>query len=126
MQAGLAAARAHCLQSPELGVLFLDSLAALAVATILQDDLVCVADELHLLGDIENFVEVDEALRFLGEELGDVLALQAQHTRSARDEKRFIALPGDRGVLAGQTVLAGHSGQRFPRPWDFLTLYPNP
>ena len=97
MQAGLAAARAHGLQSSEIDELCLGLLAALAFA----DDLVGVADELHLLRDTENFVQVHEALWFLGEEVDNVLALETQHTRSARDEKRFVALPSGRGVLSG-------------------------
>ena len=121
VQAGLAAARAHGLQSPELDLLFLDALALLLAAHGFADFLVCIAHELHLRGDVEKLVQVHEALRFLGKEVGNVLALETQHTRSARDEKRFVASPGGRGVLSGQAVLAGHWEQRFPRLCYFLT-----
>ena len=97
VQAGLAAARAHGLQSPELGVLLLDALAAHGFA----DVFVCIAHELHLRGDIKQFVQVYEAVRIFGEEVGNVLALETEHTRSARDEKRFVASPSGRGVLSG-------------------------
>ena len=97
VQAGLAAARAHGLQSLELGLLFLDALAAHGFA----DVLVCIAHELHLRGNIKNFVQMHEAQRIFGEEVRNVLALETQHTRSARDEKRFVASPGGRGVLSG-------------------------
>ena len=97
VQAGLAAARAHGLQSPELGVLLLDALAAHGFA----DALVCIAHELHLRGDIKQFVQVYEAVRIFGEEVGNVLTLETEHTRSARDEKRFVASPRGRGVLSG-------------------------
>lgn len=116
VQAGLAAARAHGLQSPELDLLFLDALAAHGFA----DGLVRSAHALHLRGDVEKLVQVHEAQRIFSKEVGDVLLLQSQHTRSARDEKRFVASPGGRGVLSGQTVLAGHWVQRFPRLWCFL------
>ena len=87
VQAGLAAARAHGLQS----------LAAHGFA----DVVVCIAHELHLRRDIKQFVQVHEAQRIFGEEGGNVLALETQHTRSARDEQRFVALPSGRGVLSG-------------------------